>query len=67
MKLVLRESMTRQYYVDCGQWTQDFKKAFSFEEVHEAIAAGRQEPKANMEVVLSYDDPFCELVLPISA
>jgi hypothetical protein len=65
MRVLLRSAKTRLYCVGIDQWTQDPDGARDFELAEQAIQFGREEQLTGMEVVLSYDDPFCDLVLPI--
>jgi hypothetical protein len=65
MKVVLHSTKTNLYYVAPNQWTADPKQARDFEQVHNAIRVDREERMTGMEVVLSYDDPFPDLTLPL--
>jgi hypothetical protein len=65
MKVLLRKTETSLYYVGTNQWTADSSSARDFEQVEDAIQLHRDEQLTGVEVVLSYDDPRCDLVLPI--
>ena len=65
MKVLLRNTATRLYYVGNGEWTPDSRQARGFEQVEEAVLCHRAERLTAMEVVLRYDDPQCDLVLPL--
>ncbi len=65
MRVVLHCTKTRLYYLGASQWTADPKQARDFGQVHDAIQFSREEHLADMEVVLAYDDPLSNLVLPL--
>ena len=65
MKVLLRKTNNSHYYVGNNQWTADSRYARDFEEVENAIQCHRDDQLMGVEVVLSYDDPLCDLVLPI--
>jgi len=57
MKVLLRGTKTGLYYVGPNEWTADAKQALDFDEVEKAVQLNRKEQLADMEVVLSFDDP----------
>lgn len=65
MKVLLRKAKSPLCYAENGQWTADPQQARNFEHVHLAIELYRQERLTGGEVVLSFDDPFCDLILPL--
>ncbi len=65
MKVLLRQSRTGLYYVSLREWTADAKSASTFDDVNTAIALSREANLTGVEVVLAYDDPVCDLVLPV--
>ena len=65
MKVLLRKTNNSHYYVGNNQWTVDSKYARDFEQVERAIELHRAEQLTGVEVVLRFDDPLCDLVLPI--
>ena len=65
MKVLLRKTNNSHYYVADNQWTADSRYARDFGEIEQAIQVHREEKLAGVEVVLSYDDPLCDLVLPL--
>ncbi len=65
MKVLLRKTHGSQYYVVNNQWTSDLMQAKDFDQVDRAIQFRREERLAGVEVVLRFDDPFCDLVLPL--
>lgn len=67
MRVLLRKTNNSHYYAGKNQWTVDPRYARDFEQVETAIQLHRDERLAGVEVVLSFDDPLCELALPIQA
>ena len=65
MKVLLRETKTRLYYAGTNQWTTDAQQARDFDEVERAIQLRRNEQLTDVEVVLRFDDPFCDAVLSL--
>ena len=65
MRVLLRQGKTKLYYVSLHQWTADPKSALDFDDVERAIKLSRDANLTEVEVVLVYDDPLCDLVLPI--
>jgi hypothetical protein len=65
MKVLLRNTETSLYYVGANQWTTDSKQARDLEEVERAIQLHRDEHLTDVEVVLNFDDPLCNCVLPL--
>jgi hypothetical protein len=64
-RAVLHCTKTNLYYVAPNQWTADPKQARDFEQVHDATRIDREQQMTDMEVVLRYHDPSCDLVLPL--
>ena len=67
MRVLLRQTRTKLYYDGRHQWTTDAGRAFDFDDVERAIKLGREAKLTEVEVVLAYDDPLCDLVLPLWA
>jgi len=65
VKVLLRQKGSSLYYAGADEWTPDPRHARDFEEVDRAIQFHRAEGVAGVDVVLSYDDPACDLVLPL--
>ena len=61
----LRNRETGQYYTASNGWSGNSSDAHDFETVESAIDLARTQRIADMEVVLHYDDPICDLVLPL--
>jgi hypothetical protein len=64
MQVFLRNRETGQYYSGPNGWNGNSSEAHDFETVESAIELARTQRLADMEVVLHYDDPTCDLVLP---
>jgi hypothetical protein len=67
MKVLLRKISNSHYYVGTNRWTNDPKQARDFDQVDRAIQFHQDEKLTGVEVVLTYDDPFCDLVLPLGS
>lgn len=65
MRIILRSIQTGSYFQSVAKWTDDANLAFDFEQVERAERAALETGLPQAEVVLSYDDPPCELRLPI--
>jgi hypothetical protein len=61
----LRNRQTGQYYTPSKRWSANSSEAHDFETVESAIELARTQRLADMEVVLHYDNPACDLVLPL--
>jgi hypothetical protein len=66
MKTILRESLTGRYYAGDAGWVADVSQAVEFDSIHSAAALARQKRLETAEVVLVYDEPDCQLTLPLS-
>jgi len=64
-KVFLRNRETGQYYAGSNGWSGNPSVAHEFDTVESAIELARTQRLADMEVVLKYDDPPCDLVLPL--
>jgi hypothetical protein len=65
MKVFLRHRETNHYYAGSIGWSGNTSVAHDFETVESAIQLSRAQNLADMEVVLRYEDPACDLVLPL--
>jgi hypothetical protein len=65
MKVLLRNHETHLYCGENGGWTANSKQARDFGEMEQAIQFQTAERLSGMEVILSYNDPVCDLVLPL--
>jgi hypothetical protein len=61
----LRNRETGQYYSGANACSGNGSEAHDFETVESAIEFARTQKLADMEVVLHYEDPACDLVLPL--
>jgi hypothetical protein len=66
MKVLLHSRTTDLYYVGVDQWAADPKQARDFGDIEAAIRVNRGEKLADMEAILAYDEPLCNLVLPLA-
>lgn len=63
MKVLLRDYQTGFYFSTSGKWVSNASSAFDFKTVE---AAGKRAFESNQEgiwVILSYEDPICELAI----
>jgi hypothetical protein len=64
-KVLLRNRQTGQYYSGPSEWVGDGIGAHDFGTVENAAHLARTHKLNGMEVVLRYDDPVCDLDLPV--
>ena len=64
-KVFLRNREKGQYYAGSTGWSRNSSAAHDFSSVESASKFANSQKLADMEVVLHYDDPICELVLPV--
>jgi len=65
MRVLLRNTETGRFFAGADRWETRPALAFDFLTVESAVLQGRAEKSARLEIVLSYEDPPCELVLPV--
>jgi hypothetical protein len=65
MRILLRSIQTGSYFQSAANWTDDADVAFDFEQIEQAEKAALETGLGQAEVVLSYDNPPCELRLPV--
>jgi hypothetical protein len=65
MRVLLQGQKSKLYYVGSMEWNADANQARDFVEVEPAIRFAQEKDMPDMQIVLSYDDPFCNLALPI--
>ena len=65
MKVLLRKTKTGLFYAGTQQWTTDLRQARDFNQVEEAIRRFQEEQLTDAEVVLRFDDPACDAILPL--
>jgi CheY-like chemotaxis protein len=62
----LRNRTSLRFYAGREGWVSDRKQALDFERIELAEAVATAERLNEVEIVLSYDQPTCELCLPIA-
>jgi hypothetical protein len=67
MRVHLRHAQLGLYYAGRKHWVSNSDSALELETIERATEVSRQEDFARMEIVVSFDDPGCDLVLPIGA
>lgn len=64
-RVLLRHAETGLYYAAAGQWVGSPALALDFESTERAAEFGRSELLAGVQLILYYEDPLCELTLPL--
>lgn len=67
MKVFLRDTQTRWFYQGPSQWTADQEAALDLQQVARAVERIFEAHLENVEILLSYDEPRYDLVLPVPA
>jgi len=67
MKVFLRNTQTGWYYQGPSQWTPEQGAALDLRQVTRAVEQIFEVHLENVEILLSYDDPRYDLVLPVPA
>jgi hypothetical protein len=65
MNVLLRNAASGFYYEGQNSWVNDRERALDLGTIEDAVEAGREKGFGSMEIVVSFDDPICELVLPV--
>jgi hypothetical protein len=65
MRVLLRHPDIGLYYAGPKHWASDPEAALDLGSIEHATELSREEDFSQMEIVVNYDDPFCELVLPL--
>jgi hypothetical protein len=65
MRIVLREISTHLLYVGFNSWTYEPETAKNFNSIEDAEGRAPPELLRELEVVLLFDDPRCELAVPL--
>jgi hypothetical protein len=65
MRVVLRHAEIDRYYARRKHWVSNPGSALGLKTIKRATIVSRDESFGEMEIVLTYDDPSCELVLPL--
>ena len=64
-KVFLRNRETGQYFAGSTGWSGDGSVTHDFDTLESATQFAKTGWPAGMEGVLRYDDPICDLVLPL--
>ena len=65
MRVVLRHTGIGLFYAGHKHWVGDPDSALDLETIERATVLSRDESFEEMDIVVTYDDPDCELVLPL--
>ena len=65
MKVFLRNTQTGWFYQGPSRWTPDQASALDLEQVARAVTQIFESHLEHIEILLSYDDPRYDLVLPV--
>jgi hypothetical protein len=65
MRAILRNRNTGLYYAECNRWVPDPDRALDFDEIEHPGLLVFEEGATELEVVVSFEDSDCELVMPV--
>jgi hypothetical protein len=65
MRVVLRHAGIGLYYAGHKHWVGDPGAALDLDSIERATELSREESFEEMDLVVTCDDPACELVLPL--
>jgi len=65
MRVVLKHAELGLYYAGHKHWVGDPDSALDLATIERATELSRDESFEEMDIVVTYDDPVCELVLPL--
>jgi len=65
MKVLLRNPSIGLYYAGRKHWVSRSDAAANLGTIERAFELSREESFEQMEILVDYDDPLCELVLPV--
>jgi len=66
MRVMLRHPGIGLYYAGRKHWVGNASSALDLESVEHAKELSRDEAFEEMEIIVTYDDPSCEMVLPLA-
>ena len=66
MKIILKDSLTGRYYSGNQAWCAKALEAMDFDAFNTAASAALEEKLESVNVVLRFEEPECELALPLS-
>lgn len=67
MKIILKDSRTGLYYSRDRQWSPEVSGAMEFGSNEAAAALALKDKLETANVVMRYEEPACELTLPLAA
>ena len=65
MKVFIRSTKNGWYYQEPAKWTPDQRAAYDLKQVARAVERIFQDRLEDIEILLSYDEPRYDLVLPV--
>jgi hypothetical protein len=65
MRVLLQDTKTRLYYACFNERHSESAQALDFVSIPDAAKFAFEEELRDMEIVLSYDHPHCEVHLPV--
>jgi hypothetical protein len=65
MRVVLKHAELGLYYAGHKHWVGNPDSALDLATIERATELSRDESFGEMDIVVTYDDPVCELVLPL--
>ena len=66
MKVLLRNTETSKYYQSPSQWTPDEQEALDLKQTSKAVELIFDARLEHVEVLLCYEDPRYNIVLPVT-
>ncbi len=66
MKIILKHTIRGEYYAGSEGWSAEVSDAMEFETINAAAGLAFKEKLEDVDVVLRYDEPVCELTLPVA-
>jgi hypothetical protein len=66
MKVLLRSTQTNKYYQSPSEWTPDEQEALDLKQTSRAVELVFDARLENVEVLLCYEDPRYNIVLPVT-
>ena len=65
MKVLLRHAVIGLYYAGRKHWVGNPDSALDLGTIERATELSREEEFGDMDIMVTYEDPSCELVLPL--
>jgi hypothetical protein len=66
MKTLLRDTLTGLYYGSNQTWCAEVSEAIDFDTIPTAASVAQEQKLGTVNVVLRYEEPACELALPLA-